>query len=62
MEEKQIIDTHKKTKKIRTRVILVLAVLIIFLICAYISFRGTYLETIEIGQNFEDVFIREFKI
>lgn len=62
MEEKQTVDTQKKTKKIRTRVILVLAVLLIFVICAYISFRGTYLETIEIGEKFEDVFMRKFKV
>lgn len=58
MNEKQTVIPQKKNKKIRTRVILVLAVLFIFIICAYISFRGTYLETIEIGEKFEDVFIR----
>ena len=47
---------QKKTKKIRTRVILVLVVMLLLAIFAYISYRGTYLETIEIGENFKEVF------
>lgn len=46
----------KKTKKIKTRVILVLVFLLLFIILAHISYRGTYLETIEIGENFKGVF------
>lgn len=49
-------NEQKKTKKIRTRVILVLVVMLILAIFAYISYRGTYLETIEIGANFKQVF------
>lgn len=49
-------NEQKKTKKIRTRVILVLTVTLILSIFAYVSYRGTYLETIEIGEKFKQVF------
>jgi hypothetical protein len=49
-------DNQKKKKKIRTRVILVLIVMLILAVCTYISYRGTYLETIEVGENFKQVF------
>lgn len=48
--------TNKKTKKIKTRVILVLAFIILMEIYAFVSYRGNYLETIEIGENFKQVF------
>ena len=61
MEEKQTKQemtnqTTKKNKQIRTRAILVLIVIFILAIFTYISYRGTYLETIEIGENFKQVF------
>jgi hypothetical protein len=49
-------ENQKKNKKIRTRVILVLIVMVFLAICTYISYRGTYLETIEIGEGFKQVF------
>lgn len=59
--KKEVVENTKKTKKIKTRVMLVLAVLVVFLISAYISYRGQYLETIEIGENFKDVFTQNLK-
>lgn len=60
MEEKETANIPKqmtkKVKKIKTRVILVLVFLLLFIIIAYVSYRGTYLETIEIGENFKGVF------
>ncbi len=47
---------QKKTRKIRTRVILVLIVALILAMFTYISYRGSYLETIEIGEQFKQVF------
>lgn len=58
-EKKNMIQTEAKTnntKKVRTRVILVLVSLVLFSIFIYISYRGTYLETIEIGENYKQVF------
>ena len=42
--------------KIRTRFFVVLIVAIIAAVAAYIAFRGTYLETKEIGENYINVF------
>ncbi len=52
---------EKKAKKIRTRVILVLVFIVLIAMFAYISYRGTYLETIEIGENFKQVFTTNLK-
>lgn len=42
--------------KIRKRFFVVVIVAIIAIIVAYIAFRGTYLETKEIGENYISVF------
>lgn len=55
MEEKQEQVTTQK-KKIKTRLFIVLAVAIIAIIIGYIAFRGTYLEIMEIGKNYSNVF------
>lgn len=55
-KEKQVVNNA-----IKIRVLLVLTVLIIFLVSAYISYRGNYLETIEIGYNFKEVFTQNLK-
>ena len=47
--------TEKKNRKIKTRVILVLVFIAIVGLIAYMSYRGNYLETIEIGENFKQV-------
>lgn len=49
-------EQQKKTRKIRMRVILVLVVALILAMFIYISYRGNYLETIEIGEQFKQVF------
>ena len=58
MQEQQNTKQTEKAnnKKIRTRAILVLIVILILSIFVYISYRGNYLETIEIGENFKTVF------
>ncbi len=58
MQEQQNTKQVGKTnnKKIRKRAILVLIVMIILSIFVYISYRGNYLETIEIGEKFKQVF------
>ena len=62
-EIKQEIKTNKdtKTKKMNVRVILVLVFIILMAIFAFISYRGNYLETIEIGKNFKQVFTQNLK-
>lgn len=54
-------NVQPKTKKVKTRVILVLIFAILACIVAYVSYRGNYLETIEIGENFKQVFTQNFK-
>ena len=54
-EEKQI------KKKSKTRLFIVLAVTLITIIVAYIAFRGTYLEIMEIGENYSTVFWQNIK-
>lgn len=51
----------KKIKKVRTRVVLVLGFLVIFLLLAFVSYRGSYLEMLEIGEKFIDVFQTNLK-
>ena len=48
-------QTNKKEKKIKIRVILVLVFLALFSIFMYISYRGQFLEMVEIGQNYKEV-------
>lgn len=50
-----------KEKKVKTRVILVFISIIITVLFAYISYRGDYLETMEIGANFKQVFFKNLK-
>lgn len=60
-EENKTTIQEKKPKKIKTRAILVLIFIILMSIFAYISYRGNYLETIEIGKNFKQVFSENLK-
>lgn len=50
-----------KKGKIKARVIIVIIFLILISIYTYVSYRGTYLETIEIGENFKTVFNQNLK-
>jgi len=62
VKEEQIKTEEKQTKrKIKTRLFIVLAVALITIIVAYIAFRGTYLEIMEIGKNYSSVFWQNIK-
>lgn len=65
MEEKNEPKTNEKNKflkgKFRTRVYIVTAFTILMLIIAYIAFRGTYLETVGIGEKYISVFWQNIK-
>ena len=54
-KEKDIQDLNKK-KKNRTRMILVLLFLLLFAGISYIELRGSYLEYLELGQNYTNIF------
>ena len=58
IEPKNIIDSKIKYK---TRMLIVLSVAIATLIIGYILFRGTYLETLEIGEKYVDIFWKNIK-
>lgn len=53
--KKDILDLNKK-KKNRTRMILVLLFLLLFAGISYIELRGSYLEYLELGQNYTNIF------
>lgn len=53
--KKDILDLNKK-KKNRTRMILVLLFLLLFAGISYIELRGNYLEYLELGQNYTNIF------
>ena len=64
MEEKQeqLKTEEKQTKKkSKTRFFIVLAVAVFAIIVGYIVFRGTYLEIMEIGENYINVFWQNIK-
>lgn len=52
MGSKDKVKNKEKDKLIKTRVWLVILSLIVFALFAYISFRGSYLETLGIGKNY----------
>ena len=56
--KKETKNTQEKQSKIniKTRFFIVLTVAIITVIIGYIAFRGTYLEMLEIGENYRSVF------
>lgn len=55
MEEPKL-DTTKQKKTINKRVIIVLIFLLIYVIASFISYRGEYLEMLEMGQDYLTVF------
>lgn len=59
-EEKKDVKKENK-KKIVTRKLIVLIVLLFFVIASYISIRAEYLNTIEIGKEYESVFVAKIK-
>ncbi len=50
-----------KTKKIKTRTLLVIIVLAVFIIGSAIINRANYLETLEIGEEYGEVFLQTMK-
>ena len=52
-------DANKKSK---TRMIAIIAFIFILSIICYIFFRGTYLQMLEIGENYESVFIENIRL
>ena len=61
MKEEQINKEKVNVKKSKKRMIIVSIVFVIALIVAYVLFRGTYLETIEIGEQYISVFWQNIK-
>lgn len=55
-KQTEIKEKMQTKRKMRMRFFLVLAVAIMAFIIGYIIFRGTYLETMEIGENYISVF------
>lgn len=53
--KKDILNLNKK-KKNKTRMILVLLFLLLFAGISYIELRGSYLEYLELGQNYTNIF------
>lgn len=64
-KEKMVKEDKKEvtpiTKKIKTRIFIVLIVALISFIIGYILFRGTYLETLEIGEKYITAFWQNVK-
>ena len=54
-------ETAEITKKSKTRLFIVLIVALISSVIGYILFRGTYLETLEIGEKYITAFWQNVK-
>ena len=61
MEETQKVVTAKEKKGIGRRVIIVLLFVLVLLICTYIGVRTNYLEILEIGTQYIEVFNQNIK-
>ena len=61
MEETQKTISAKEKKGIGKRVIVVLLFILILLVCAYIGVRTSYLEFLEIGEKYIEVFNQNLK-
>lgn len=63
MSEENIVEKAKQkpNKKSKKRFFIVIAVAFIALIVAYVMFRGTYLETLEIGEKYITAFWQNIK-
>ena len=55
-EEQENNQPEKTKKKSKIRMILVILFILIFAITSYIQIRGSYLEYLELGENYLDVF------
>lgn len=57
----QLKETNKKEKKFKTRTILVVIAIVIFLLVLGINCRTNYLELLEIGENYTEVFSQNLR-
>ena len=55
-EEQETNQPEKTKKKSKVRMILVIVFILLFAITSYIQVRGSYLEYLELGENYLDVF------
>lgn len=60
-QEKQEQENTKKTSKIKTRTLIVLAVLAVFLIGSIVAYRASYIEVLEIGEQYLSTFEENIK-
>ena len=58
---KNNVKTEPVAKKRNKRTFIVIAFIIIFAIVSYISLRGNYLEILEIGEKYSDIFTNNIK-
>ena len=56
VKEENVNTKEKPKKKSKVRMILVIVFIILFAIVTYIQARGSYLEYLELGENYVQVF------
>ena len=49
-------EREQKKKNSKTRMLLVILFLLIFAIISYVQLRGSYLEYLELGENYTNIF------
>ena len=54
--------TKITTKKDNKRIIIVLAFILLAILIGYVLFRGKYLEVLEIGEEYVEIFWKNIKI
>lgn len=59
--EQENINTIQKQKKVRTRTCIVLIILAVFILSSLITYRAEYLEALEIGEEYIQVFTQNIK-
>lgn len=67
LEKKEVVSNEqkkeeiKKPKKMKTRTMIVLVSLALFILISLIIYRADYIETLEIGEEYLDVFMQNIK-
>ena len=54
--KEKVQEENKKKKNSKTRMILVIIFLLLFAIVSYVELRGSYLEYLELGENYTNIF------
>ena len=54
--------TKITTKKDNKRIIIVLAFILLAILIGYVLFRGKYLEVLEIGEEYVEIFWKNIKV